>query len=640
MIPARRFKKLLVPWLMAGAVVLSGLNTAGAIEGELAALFPPDSFLYVVIPEGVTALQEKLKKTSMWALYKDPAMQRFIESAEKTLREKLDEKLKEAWKELEIDEPPEELPWPTGRLLFAMRMGREVNELAPEFVLIAEMGESIITLKEIADKAAEKAVDAGAKRQRENVRGVQMEVIIPAVPEADEGDSSSDPEPFCYAFAEETALLSNDADMLRETLARMGGAQIESLADNSQMQEVMQGLGPGDVRAYFNISSLISSLMDIAPADERTQAQKVISALGLDNVAGLGMVAQIVPSQMEELRVKAMLTVTGEKRGVVALLTPMSASTSGHRLLTKDLAAFTVANYDPEKVFNQINEIVQAAGGPDINIALGQMMSVTGLNDPAGRPAVDFQKEIIGQLNSPLTILYRADKPYSDPAASKTLVALGVRDAAVLETALGRIHETFIAQGNKELQRELLGSKIFLLPGGDILGAMMGAVPRRAPAEQEDEPSAAFALAGNNLVIGSVAGVEQAIRDLRRDDLQPIQADALYSQAARYLPAQSGVWSYENQQITAALLWSQLKEAARNYSAQKDDTDNRQIRIGLGMPMPVADMIEGFEDICDFSTLPDFEVVKKYFGAYISHMKETERGVYFETVIVKAGLSQ
>ncbi|GAF75648.1 unnamed protein product, partial [marine sediment metagenome] len=205
---------------------------------------------------------------------------------------------------------------------------REVKKPAPRFVVIAEMGQSITTLKEIAEKAAEKAVDEGAKRQRENVRGVQMETIIPAVPEPAEGEvpySSSEPEPICYAFAEETALFSNDADMLREVLARMGGAQIESLADNSQMQEVMQGLGPGDVRAYLDVSSLINSMMDTVPADEKAQAQKVISALGLDNVSGLGMIAQIVPSQMEELRLKAMLAVTGQKRGIVAMLTPISA---------------------------------------------------------------------------------------------------------------------------------------------------------------------------------------------------------------------------------------------------------------------------------------------------------------------------
>ncbi len=57
-------------------------------------------------------------------------------------------------------------------------------------------------------------------------------------------------------------------------------ADLDSLADNSQMNEVLQGLdGLGDVRAYFNISSLISSTMDTAPSDKRTQTEKIIRAL-------------------------------------------------------------------------------------------------------------------------------------------------------------------------------------------------------------------------------------------------------------------------------------------------------------------------------------------------------------------------
>jgi len=235
-------------------------------------------------------------------------------------------------------------------------------------------------------------------------------------------------------------------------------------------------------------------------------------------------------------------------------------------------------------------------------------------------------------LNSPLTILYRLDKPYTDPAASM-LVALGVRDAAVLETALGRVHETFIAQGNKELQREFLGSKIFLLP-----------IPRWLTGQDESSemPLLPFAVAGNNLVI---VDAEQAIRDLRREDIQPIQADPLYSQAARYLPAQSGAWAYQNKQITIESNWNKLRESPRNQPTQKNDARQRRLFIGFSTQMSAtADIIKQFEQLgnfsFDFSTLPEFETVKKYFGASIWHMKETERGLYFETVIVKAGLSQ
>ncbi len=60
--------------------------------------------------------------------------------------------------------------------------------------------------------------------------------------------------------------------------------------------------------------------------------------------------------------------------------------------------------------------------------------------------------------------------------------------------------------------------------------------------------------------------------------------------------------------------------------------------------MQLAAMFKQLEDIFDFSfdfsTLPDFEAVKKYFGASIWHMKETERGIYYESLLIKAEPSQ
>ena len=89
------------------------------------------------------------------------------------------------------------------------------------------------------------------------------------------------------------------------------------------------------------------------------------------------------------------------------------------------------------------------------------------------------------------------------------------------------------------MRRELLGTNIYLLPPGGPFAVMMGPGMSRDQADNE-ENRVAFAVAGGNLVIGRVPVVEQAIRDLRRQDVQPIQADPMYSYAARFLPAQTG----------------------------------------------------------------------------------------------------
>ena len=58
------------------------------------------------------------------------------------------------------------------------------------------------------------------------------------------------------------------------------------------------------------------------------------------------------------------------------------------------------------------------------------------------------------------------------------------------------------------------------------------------------------------------------------------------------------------------------------------------------MPTQLADMIKQFERLgnfsFDFSALPDFKLVKKHFGASIWHLKETQQGLYFESLLIKA----
>ncbi|NQU76091.1 MAG: hypothetical protein HQ546_07260, partial [Planctomycetes bacterium] len=194
------FSKL-IHCVLVGSFALSGFGSgfattvASAAGDDPAGLLPADTVFYAVVPN-VAAARAKLEKTSLWHLYKEPAMQAFVVPAEKAIREAVQEKLKEAWSELGIDAPPSELPLPTGRVVLGLRMViktrkvsaydfeapreagtppvptmREVSSPVPQVVVIAEMGQNFVEMKRIFEQATEKAVDKGAKRRRETVRG-------------------------------------------------------------------------------------------------------------------------------------------------------------------------------------------------------------------------------------------------------------------------------------------------------------------------------------------------------------------------------------------------------------------------------------------------------------------------------------
>ncbi len=640
---------------LAVSVFLAGWFSAGplapAAGQEAAKAMPPDAFLLLTVGN-VNAAREKLKKTSLYALYKAPAMQPFVGPTEKKVRALIDEKLKEAWKEVGLEKPPTDLPTPQGQVALAVRMAtktvkipkyelsaedgrpkitgfREIKQPAPQIVLLAEMGKNLQAAKDLVARLAEKAVDKGWKRDRQAIRGVQIETLTPPAPKRPGGPGGTR-DAVCYGFKEATLVFGSAAELVKEVLVRRSGADVPTLADNADLKNTIKALGgPGDLCFYLNIKALIDFAKTAGGPEEAEKTAQIIRALGVANVPALAATVSIAPGGMEDMRLKALLSIRGQRTGIPAVITPASASTKPNPMLTKGLASFFVANYDLGRMYDEIVKIVQAAAGQDIGMLVKGMMAITGGQGENARPPVDLRKEVLGQLAPPLIVLSRIEKPYTDPNAARMMLAIGVRDGGILDAALGRMHDVFLARGNKQLRRVLLNRTIYLFPPGVSITPPMPGMRRRAPAGGQ----LALAVAGTHFVFGSVGSVEQAIRNLRRTGVQSISADPMYQYASRHLPARAGIVTYENAQVGAEMLWAQLKDAARKAANPAGDP-----AVGAAAPAPTSPMallVPMLKDYCDFNALPEFQTVKKHFGVTIGHVVSRRDGIYAEWVGLK-----
>jgi len=439
-----------------------------------------------------------------------------------------------------------------------------------------------------------------------------------------------------YAFKDTTLLVGNDVELVTGVLARMSGAQLPSLADDSDRAEAIRTIGGGgDLYGCVSAKRIVDIIKAAAPQEEKQKVERLIGALGFDNVSSAAMTLEIAPDESTQLRVKGVLAVRGPKRGIIAMLTPITATTASSLTSRPGLVSFFSANYDLGKMYDQMLQIMQAAGGPPIDMQVQMMMAMTAVNDTAGRPPVNFRQEVLGQLGYPVVVTTHLSKPYTDPGSSKIMFSLAARQAGVLDTTMSRIHWA-MSRGNKDLRRELLGSTIYVVP------------PFMS---DPSSPKIGFTVAGGRFVVGGIEGVEQAIRDLRREDLQTIQADPMYRYAAGHLPSQAGAWWYENKQIAAEAQWVQIKQAARKSAAESgddEDQDNKEIAVGIGASFgsgiiamtPMGQFLEAMKRYCDFSQLPDFDSVRKYFGASIGYVKETDSGIYLEAIELKSPPSQ
>ncbi len=613
---------------------------AGAALPDPSSLVSSDTLFFVDVAS-VDGLQAQARKTAIWDLYRDPAMRPFIVPAEKNVREEFEKAFtRDLWRSLEFANPPKELPIPTGRLAIVSNVSmrtfevpvygwdddgpdderkvirtRKVTEPDVGFLFMAEMGRNMAGLTRILKRIEEVAVRNGIKRERKTVRGIEMTVLTRLARGEDDTPPAGreEPQAFCYFLKDDVAMISNAPALLAGALARMGGASASSLSEDAGFRAAMQPLGKGAVRAYMSAKPLLAFAKAEAGPDGAVGMDALLRTLGLTNVAGVGTVVQIAPEPNVQARIRACLAVRGEKTGLVASLSPENGPLANNPLLADGLTSFVVANYDWAKVIEQIRQIVISTGGEDFMTGGKARMRAIARDDPAGRPPVNLEKEFFGQLTKPMILAHQIKTPYTAPDASQIMIAIATRNRGVLDTALGRIYAAIGTASGKETSRSLLGTNIYLHPVEDDFDrAIFGG-------------RSAMALPSNALIVGGIANIEQAIRNARRTDLRPIQSDPMFRYARRYLPDQAGVFLYNNNQAIVGMVWPMLRDAAAK--SRGGGLPERPQNV---MAMFAVETVREFRKACDFTRLPEFAAIRKYFGATVGYIKSTDSGIFLE----------
>lgn len=604
------------------ASFMSSGSAAGARDNQAASLLPAETIFYVTVPN-VSDAHRKLKETSLGSLYLDPAMQSFIKPAEKAVIKDIKRMAKMLGLRIKL---PKKLPCPTGRAMIAARAGEADGSL--EIAILAEFGENMDAYRDTYAKLLDQWIDTGGDRHRKDVRGGTIDILT-KVPANESGPKERN---HCFAEVDDTALYGDEA-FLEDILALMDGSDLPSLADDENHADMLRTLkGPGEQFAYVNFSAVVHMLQNqFGSHFPDGQFEKMVHNLGLTNITGAGVAIEAVPDGAVDFRIRALLAIDGTPRGILAMLTPADIPTTPPTTVNKGVAMFSVMNYDLAAVYDNALWIAMAATGQPVGMIVQGAMTATAQNDPAGRPPVNLRDDVLAQITGPIVVWSTLTPPYTDPANAGTAVIASVDDEARIDEALSRLHETFVARGRPDMRRELLDTTIYLL-------TWLFAVED----SDADTGAAAVAVAGGNLILSDERIVAQAIRDLRRSDLESIESDPTYRHAARYLPAQAGLWIYENNQMIVKAAWTMLKhEAAKELlepRGPKSDSDKSQINVAIGYFSEQGIIYP--KEYCDFNLLPEFEAMKKYFGPSVSYLRRTEKGLYYENIALKAPPTQ
>ena len=606
-------------------MLLSAAASVSAIElPKTAKLVPPETIVLADI-NNFNQLWAQFEKTNFYQLYKDPAMAAFIDNFKTKWRGKKQESEREFIRTI-----GDAGILPQGRVAVALvfdEQAKDVNELP--VLVVAQWGDKIDKVKETTNEIVRKAVEDGARRQTEDYRGVEIVTIEKKPPKA-----------LSYCFIDDCLIGSTSPNVLKFVIAQIKGAGSTTLADDRDYTVTGKAIDPaneGRIDFYVNIKQVIKTEL---AEDTTGSAKALIDNLGLNNVTSFGCSIEPAGGPGGSSFAKAILKIDGAKEGICKMLEIESEPIRMPRFIAGSASSVSVVNLNIRKAFDELTNILTRFSPQMAAIMYMPILPP----DPQGEPGLQLKTDIIDYLGSQIILAQSIDKPQPDgsaasstekepPVQTRSVIAIAIENRAALEKSLSMIHSKMIAPNNPDARRELLGYTIYTV---DLSGLMPifggpGRKPMQAPAgpDAPKMPLSAFTVTDTHLIFASESAVEQAIRTMS-SNAESISSAGWFNKAKSNIPSAVGMAGLQNNAASGEYFWSTMRQSAKPDKADGEDKQN-QITVGVtsGSLFPQI-MFQQGGGLLDFSLLPEFDAVKKYFGVSAFYGISRQDGFFFE----------
>ncbi len=609
------------------ALILLCSSTSVRAEtlADTAKLIPPETILLMNIND-FSRLKSQFEKTNFYKLCKDPAMAAFVDD----FKNKWQEKIRKLDNELmRVIANADALP--QGRLAVALILNKQtIDAKEPPLLLITQWGRAIDKIKEAVDKMVKKAIEDGAHRKTENYRGVSITTIIPR-------PSTS----LSYCFVDDCLIGAISPDILKFVIAHIKGADSPTLADDADYTATMKAVGLGRERIqgkidfYVNIKQIVRTIID---KDATGRAKTMMRNFGVDNVTSFGCSIGPGPSTAgsEVSFGKAFLKVRGEKKGICKVFDIESAVFRAPPFIPTSVYSVSFVNLNIKKAYNELGNILSGFSPQLAAIMYMPLLPPS----PQGEPALQLKADIVDHLGSQIIVAQSIGEPLSNvsaPRLTKSLIAVAISNPSALEKSLSLLHSKLLAANNPDARRQLLGHTIYLVDLASMLPTPLRR-PRR-PMQNLTEPmtpkmpeKAAFTVTDTHLIFAGEFAVEQVIRALNSTENLSIDSTQWFNRAKSIIPSVVGLASLQNDAASGEFFWPELRELKKKTNKSRDTDLGTQIGVGVNSSSPFPQMMfsQAGSDLLDFSLLPEFDAVRKYFGLSAFYGLSRPGGFFFE----------
>lgn len=615
------------PALLAGLLPLAAPLRAAIPPAEN--LLPADTLLVVTAPD-FGKLRDAARQSPQGRLWNDPAMKPFHDRFMASWNEKFIAPLE---RELGI-KFDDYTGLPQGQLTLAVTQNGWTGGDDPEpgSLLLLDARDRSSVLKTNLAALRKKWADAGRPVRQETIRGILFSVVplssndLPAtlagilpkrqpVQELGKVDKPPKPAEAVIGQFESLLIVGNSIKAVEPVVARLTGGAVPALADNPQFaaDRLAQFRAAPLYYGWLNAKTLFDVLVHIPPPEPNPEAPSPIPpfpwsrVLGASGLTGLKSVSFSYRESREGSQVDVYLSAPeAARQGLLKIIAATPKDANPPPFVPADAVKFWRWRADGQQAWATLQKMASDVS-PEWRNSLNSIINFANLAAQQKDPNFDIRKNLIGNLGDDWISYQKAPRgsTLADLNSPPSLFLFGVVNPDQAALSIKNVMSSGSPQGNAVAPRQFLGRTIYTFT---------------LPSRRSAAPGLLYCTTSSGYVaLSSDVSMIEAFLRSADSKVRPLRETTGLAGAAQHVnSAGNGLFAYENQQETMRAFFSALKNSPPDKGANP-----------LGA-LPFASPGKMFGDWVDFSLLPDFDKVSKYFYFSVTGGSVTADGLSYK----------
>ena len=619
----------------------------GVIASSLCAAVPPpekilpeDTLLVLTAPD-FAKVREIYKSNPQSQLWNDPALKSFRENFLAKLKEEVTGPLE---RELDI-RLDDYTSLPQGQVTFALIQngwqGRDNESLGK--LLLIDAKEKSAQLKSNLAALRRKWVDSGKSLRTEKIRDLEFLVLplssnevpkairqfLPQKPEVQELGDDNQPvkkpaskSELVVGQAGSLLILADSTKAAEKVAARINGGSLPSLADLAAFQGSQSSqfrdaplYGWVNVKTFFEIISRTAEEKkdsEAAPNPFSMKPEKLFAAMG---VAGLRNLSFAARQSADGLSIQLFVSAPESSRaGLFKIIAGEPKESSIPPFVPSDAVKFRRWRLDGQKLWASLEKMLAELSPQAIN-TLNFLLDMANEKAKENDPGFDVRKNLIGNLGDDMITYDKAARGSSpeEIQSAPSIFLLGSPNPEHFVAAVRSILGFGAAQAGAPSEREFLGRKIFSAPLPNF------PIPGASSPRPGKPPTLHYAATSGYVAMTTDASLlEEYLRSSESQAKRLRETPGLVEASQKVLGPGTGLFGFENQAETMRASFDALRS---NSSATNSISSLGTLEAAFGSPE------KSIKDLMDFSLLPPYERISKYFHFYVYGLSATSEGL-------------